>query len=93
MEFRNSGEFWFLEDYEECCSSAGEVLFGGDNRIRGSPVRWDIAHTYLWLNPCACRCFRHLQTPVFQYWPLPESMRLNLARPIAVLNSSTGRFD
>ena len=22
---------------------------------------------------------RHLQTPVFQYWPLPENLRLNLA--------------
>ena len=32
-----------LENYEECCSSAGEVLFAGDSQFRGSTVRWDLS--------------------------------------------------
>ena len=39
------------------------------------------------------RCFSHLRTPVFQYWRLPENLRLNLARPIVVLNPNTNALE
>ena len=49
-------------------------------------IRWP-------LNPWDCRCFSHLQTPVFQYWPLPEPARLNRTRPSTVLNSNTNALE